>query len=186
MYPARQVQSATSSLPPDEFVPGGHMVHVPVPVLVLYVPAPHSAHATPFKSAVYPASQMQSPTEPLPGPELVPGGQVVHTPVPVPFVYVPATHPAHATPLESAVYPAEHKQFATSELPIHDSVLAGHSKHPPVPLLYVPAPQTVHCQFGFRQMPVKSACPFAQTYHLLLSALYRSAPPGGFTVWFGV
>jgi hypothetical protein len=73
-YPARQVQDVRRGLLADENVLSGHIIqlaaptdeyvftpqgmHVPTPVVALYVPASHGVHATPSDAALYPARQV--------------------------------------------------------------------------------------------------------------------------------
>jgi hypothetical protein len=124
----------------------GQLEHSPVPVVDLYVPASHAEHATPSDPAVCPATQMQSPTESLPAPELVPDGHVEHAPVPVEDLYVPAPHAVHSAPSEPAVYPATQMQSYTPSLPADELVPAGQLEHAPAPVtdLYLPASHAAH------------------------------------------
>ena len=133
MYPAKHKQSPAAVLPASELVCAGHAVQMPVPVVALYVPAPHAEHATPSVSAVYPATHEQSPAAVLPASELVCAGHAVQMPAPAVALYVPAPHAEHATPSVSAVYPATHEQSPAAVLPaavctcIHYALRSGHN-----------------------------------------------------------
>ena len=76
--PTTHTQSVSASLAPAELVCEGHAEHATAPVTVLYVPASHAVHATPFSPAVYPATHTQSVTAVEPSSEEVWAGQPSH------------------------------------------------------------------------------------------------------------
>ena len=174
-------------------VPLGQGVQTPAPVLVLFVPASHGVHATPFESAEYPARQMQlSVTVPLlPASELVPSGQGVQAPAPGLVLYVPASHAAHATPSESAVCPAMQLQSPTPVLAEDELVPEGHAEHTPVPVedLYVSAPHTVHttpfvpAEYPARQMQLSVTVPLLPAAELVPSGQGMQAPAPGLVLY---
>jgi len=127
----------------------GHGVQASAPVLVLYVPASHAVHATPFVSAVCPTSQMQSERASLPAGELVPAGhKEMHAPVPMVVLYVPASHAVHVIPFESAVYPTTQMQSERASLPAGEVVHVGHAEaQDPDPVLVVYVPPRHKVQF---------------------------------------
>jgi hypothetical protein len=73
-------------------------------------------------------------------------GHVSHPAVPTALLNVPASHAAHATPSEAAVYPATQVQFANSVLPSDELVFEGHAPQSadPAVALYDPARHTAH------------------------------------------
>jgi len=146
VYPATQMQSVASMLPAPELVPAGHAEHATDPALALNVPVPHALQATPFETAVYPTTQMQSLKSLPPPAELVAKGHVKHCPGPVALLYVPATHVVHAAPSNVPLYPAMHLQSVNSLLPDSELVPAGHVEHCPVPTatLNPPASHALH------------------------------------------
>jgi hypothetical protein len=96
----------------------GHVVHAPVPVVSLYVPATHAVHMPPF-GPEKPVLQVHADGSELEIGELESAGharqvntlvaataveyvfppQVLHTAVPVTVLYVPATHAVHGPPI---------------------------------------------------------------------------------------
>jgi hypothetical protein len=105
-------------------------MQLPVPVVALYFPASHTAHATPSEAAVYPAKHLQSFSPSLPDAELVCEGHAVQLPVPVVTLYVPASHTAHATPSDVPLCPAKHVQSVNSSLADAELLVpAGHTEH---------------------------------------------------------
>ena len=75
----------------------------------------------------------------------VPAGHISHAPAPTALLNVPASHAAHATPSDAAVYPATHEQSDNATLPDAELVRAGHAEQPPAPVaaLNVPAAHAV-------------------------------------------
>jgi hypothetical protein len=105
LYGVSALQFVQSTAASKLYVPALQSVHVPTPVVVLYVPAPQGVHATPSDKASYPA----------------PHG--MHVPTPVVALYVPASHGVHATPSDAALYPARQVHV---ELLSAEKVLFGH------------------------------------------------------------
>jgi hypothetical protein len=150
VYPARQVQielftpekvlfghALHFEAAADEYVFASHGVHIPAPVLALYVPAaqfvqstepetdfhvptPQGVHTVP-SAPVYPATQVQIE---LFADEKVFTPQGVHVVLPVTFLYVPAPQGVHAAP-SAPVYPAMQVQI---KLLSADNELARHGE----------------------------------------------------------
>jgi hypothetical protein len=57
--------------------------------------------------------------------EYVPAAQSAHTALPVPILYLPATHAVHMPPL-APLYPTSHVQFVCHPLPAGARELRGH------------------------------------------------------------
>ena len=53
-----------TAAPCSDDIPAGQGTHAPDPVALLYCPAAHAEHGPPF-APVYPASQVQLPSDPL-------------------------------------------------------------------------------------------------------------------------
>jgi hypothetical protein len=147
VYPALHRQSLASSLPAGACAKDGQLehvettcatvpeysfaaqsVHVPMPTAVLYFPAPHAAHATPFAAPEYPALHWQSVWSALPGNANVLAGQSMHrlSPIaPVPVRYLPAMQFTQALPPNKLLYlPAGHATHPTPGNTSH-TVLKG-------------------------------------------------------------
>ena len=129
MYPTTHSQEFRAFIPPAELVPAGHGEHCPTPVGSLYVPASHGLHAAPSDTPLYPATHLQEFRAVLPNAELVPAGQIVHSPDPGAALYPPTSHAVHAAPSNVPLYPATHVHFANSTLPDAELVPAGHRLH---------------------------------------------------------
>jgi hypothetical protein len=136
------------ALPAADSALAGHVSHAAVPTTPLNVPASHSAHATPSEAAVYPGRHAQSVNMLLPAAEVVFEGHVEQLTAPTALLNVPASHAAHATPSEAAVYPDRHLQAASSMLPAAEMDFEGHAAQLPEPAvaLYVPASHATHAQ----------------------------------------
>jgi hypothetical protein len=167
--PARQLVQTVSVLAPvtPEYAPAGQAMHALDPGTVLYWPAAHAGHRPPSGPA-YPALHVQLLRNPLDAAafafaghaihtddalaptavEYVATPQSVHTALPVPALYLPATHAAQ-TPPSAPVLPALQVQAAPDEPPAGEFAPAGHGSHVPALLApvtpeYVPARQRVH------------------------------------------
>jgi hypothetical protein len=153
--------------PVDEWKSIGQLVQVIVPLIDLYFPVTHAEQTPPF-GPVNPALHVQAlitvlelgelelegqakhtddvvaPTVP----EYVPAPQSVHATLPIPVLYLPATHPEQ-TPPSGPVNPALQVQAPLVELELGEVELEGQARHtddvvaPTVPE-YVPTPQSVH------------------------------------------
>ena len=84
-------------------------------------------------------------------------GQVTQVPDPTALLNVPASHAAHATATEAAVYPGRHAQSDSSLLPADEMVFEGHATQLPDPAvaLYVPALHALHNANPTFQLAVK-------------------------------
>ena len=80
------------------------------PIDVLYFPATHAVHGSPF-DPVDPALQMQFVKAALPAGEVELDGHAVHRPDPVTVLYFPSMHAVHGPP-SGPENPALHVQFA--------------------------------------------------------------------------
>jgi hypothetical protein len=160
---ARQVDATVEAVAP-EYVPAPQLVHVALPLAILYVPPPHSKHVPP-SGPVDPALQVQAARAELmlgelelsghvtqvdatvaaAVPEYVPDPQFSHTTLPLAILYVPATQAEHGPP-SGPVYPALHVQAATAVLTLGELEFAAHATQVAAAvaagmLEYVPAPQ---------------------------------------------
>jgi len=140
-----------SALPEEASALSLHVSHPAAPPALLNVPAGHALHATPSEAAVYPGRHAQSVKSLLPAAEVEFKGQAVQLSDPVVTLNVPASHAAHSTPSEAAVYhgtvcPGRHLQSASSLLPATEVVFEGHAAQLPDPAvaLYVPAKHALH------------------------------------------
>jgi len=150
-----------------EYAPAGQAIHALEPAIVLYWPAAHAVQ-TPPSGPVYPALQEQSAIAELDAAafafaghalhvddafaptatEYVASPQSVHTALPVPVLYLPATHAKHAPP-SAPVYPALQVQAVPDEPPAGEFAPAGQLVQTvallaPVTAEYVPAEQLTH------------------------------------------
>ena len=128
-YPATHLQEFRAFISPAELVPAGHREHCPTPVGSLYVPASHGLHAAPSDTPLYPAKHLQEFRAVLPNAELVPTGQIVHSPAPAAALYPPTSHAVHIAPSNVPLYPAKHLQSVDALLPDAELVPAGHDVH---------------------------------------------------------
>jgi hypothetical protein len=128
----------------DWFSP--HDVHCCTPISGLNLATSQATHAcayttsnvsAAFSTCVYDMSQMHCVTFVAAATEFLLCAQATHAADPVTFLYVPATHATHTSPV-FAVYPALQRQSA---LAASDMLFAGHTRHADVPAmrLYVPA-----------------------------------------------
>ena len=167
MYPAAHLQPAAASLPAGDSELDGQLAHEPLPLLLLYFPAPQLTHAAP-SGPVYPASHLQSEEESLAAgdPELagqswqlasdtaaveseyLPLAHAIQDPEPVATLYWPAAHAAQMPPL-APVNPALQMQSVEALLPTGACEPEGQSWQPPSDdaasaLEYLPLAQSVH------------------------------------------
>jgi hypothetical protein len=170
VYPALHRQSAASSLPSGAWENEGQLVqlevtwasaveylfkaqfaHVPMPAPVLYVPATHATHASPYSAPECPALQEQLVRLVLASNENVfagqsrhmlcavaagsvpylPAAQFVHASLPLSELYVPGGHASQppAVAFGNDTYPGPHRQSAIVPLPAGAYELAGHGLH---------------------------------------------------------
>ena len=156
------------------YFPDGHAVHAVLPVVFLYVPAPHDVQGPP-SLPVFPTEQMHAVTATLPVTDtLEPDGHAEQSAVPavaayvptghreqdaesMPLVYVPASQAVQLPPpAASSVNPAGHPQLM---LPSADAALIGQVVHTadPMPPLYVPAVHAAQLPPLAAASPVKPA-----------------------------
>jgi len=102
-------------------------------VLFAY-PASHASHAQADVCPLLPVAEIECK------------GHATQLPDPTTLLNVPASHAAHATPSEAAVYPGRHAQSVSSMLPAAEMVFAGHAAQlsNPSVSLYVPAKHATH------------------------------------------
>ncbi len=161
-------QFVTAEAPVEvEYLPAAQLVHPTLPLVSLYVPAPHGEHGPP-SGPEYPALHVHAKDEELIAGELefrghtpqldaaeaptvlecVPDPQLVHSALPLAILYVPATHAEHVPPF-GPEYPALQAHAVTSELELGAFAFTGHTTQvvavvAPVVLEYVPIPQLTH------------------------------------------
>ena len=157
VYPALQRQSTASSLPTGDWENEGQLVHVdvtcamvveysctlqfvhvPTPTPVLYVPAIHATHASPFVDPEYPALQEQSVSRVLAVNENVFSGQSRHILAAVAagsVPYLPAAQSVHAGLPRSELYvPGGHALQARPVVFVVTAVVFGAGAYPALQL----------------------------------------------------
>jgi acid stress-induced BolA-like protein IbaG/YrbA len=178
-YPALQIQAVTAVCPVAECPEFSlQAVQAAEPLSVLYVPAAHAEHRSPY-APVYPALHRQLVWLVLPMAELEIEGQLEHWALPVVALYSPTTHTMHVPP-SGPVDPALHRQLVEFGLPLAELEVEGQLEHGALPVvaLYFPASQSVQTALPTAPLyfPAAHAVhvpPFAPVYPALHVQLAR-------------
>jgi hypothetical protein len=98
-------------------MPALQLVQVPLPDPLLYFPAGHAVHASPFAPKA-PALQVQAASAELDAGEFVLAGQFVHAAEPVVLLYLPVIQALHGLPFR---FTLEHVSLQALQQSAHTS-----------------------------------------------------------------
>ena len=135
-------QRSIETLPKEDIVRLGQVLHGAAPVKFLYLPGTHATHAVP-SGPVYPLLHVQFTSSALPIAAVsVNAGHVVHACEPSQSLYLPCAQSTHGPP-SGPVNPGTHAQIV---LAATDDWFCAHTVHActPVSALNVPTAHAAH------------------------------------------